>query len=192
MTFNSCEIDIFAEWEKITYMDALKKYAGIDEKCELEDLQKKAKELGIDDVSKKDKFILFNDIFEDKVEPNLIQPTFVLDYPKALCPLAKVSAKNPEITERFELFVAGSEIANAYSELNDPVEQKERFERQVASIDQKEVGEKKVDYDYVNALEYGMPPAGGLGIGIDRLVMLLTSSESIKDVILFPQLRPQA
>ena len=191
LVFNGQEIDIFAEWEKIRYMDALEKYAGISDSSSEEDICKKAREFGIEDPDKKEKYHLLNDIFEMKVESRLIQPTFILDYPRALCPLAKTRPDNPEITERFELFVAGSEIANAYSELNDPFEQKQRFESQVASIDRKEYGEKQVDYDYVRALEYGMPPAGGLGIGIDRLIMLLTSSESIKDVIFFPQLRPE-
>jgi lysyl-tRNA synthetase, class II len=190
VTFNGKEVDVLAGWEKITYMDALSKYAGITEGISDNELKKTAEGLGVENIAKKGRFDLLNDIFEIKVEDKIVQPTFITDYPKALCPLAKTRPDNPDFTERFELIIGGSEVANAYSELNDPVEQKERFEKQVASLEQDVLGKKEVDYDYVHALEYGMPSAGGLGIGIDRLVMLLTSSESIKDVILFPQLRP--
>ena len=189
--FNGKEINIMGEWKKISYMDALKKYSGVDNKSSLEDIRKKAKSLNIENAENMGMYELLNEIFEAEIEWRLIEPTFVYDYPKELCPLAKTKEDNPEITERFELIIAGNEIANAYSELNDPIDQKERFERQVASIDKEKYGEKSVDYDYVRALEYGMPPAGGLGIGIDRLVMLLTSRDSIKDVILFPQLKPE-
>ncbi|MBN1522608.1 MAG: lysine--tRNA ligase [Candidatus Aureabacteria bacterium] len=189
--FNGRDIDLFSPWERIRYLDALKKYCGVDQASDIEAIKKKAGESGIEDIQKKEKDLLLNDIFEQEVETRLVSPTFVYDYPKALCPLAKLREDNPDMTERFELIISGSEIANAYSELNNPVEQKKRFEEQVEAIDKEKYGEKTVDYDYVRALEYGMPPAGGLGIGIDRLVMLLTSSESIKDVILFPQLKPE-
>jgi len=132
------------------------------------------------------------DVFELFVEVTLIQPTFVIDYPKSLCPLTKSAADDPATAERFEFFCCGLEMANAYSELNDPAEQLATFEGQVArrkAGDEEAMGE--VDYDYVRALEYGMPPASGLGIGVDRLVMLLTDSPSIRDVILFPQMRPE-
>ncbi|MCH8334219.1 lysine--tRNA ligase, partial [Candidatus Sumerlaeota bacterium] len=130
-------------------------------------------------------------IFEQLVEPELIEPTFVHDFPKSLCPLAKSAPDDPAVAERFELFCGGLEIANAYSELNDPVEQLARFQEQVrlrAAGDEEAMSE--IDMDYIHALEYGMPPASGLGIGIDRLVMLLTDSASIRDVILFPLMRP--
>jgi lysyl-tRNA synthetase class 2 len=130
--------------------------------------------------------------FEREIETTLVQPTFVTDFPKSLCPLAKSKADDPATAERFELFIGGMEIANAYSEMNDPQEQLARFREQVA---QRKAGDEEamnqIDADYVRALEYGMPPCSGLGIGIDRLVMLLTDSPSIRDVILFPTMRPE-
>jgi lysyl-tRNA synthetase, class II len=131
---------------------------------------------------------LSNDVFEATVEDSLAGPVFVCDYPVPICPLAKASPEDPRIAERFELFLGGMELGNAFTELNDPAEQERRFEEQVASLDPEAPGE--VDVDYVQALEYGMPPAGGLGIGIDRLVMVLTNQDSIRDVMLFPALRP--
>jgi lysyl-tRNA synthetase class 2 len=128
-----------------------------------------------------------NDVFEATVEQHLTGPVFVTDYPTPICPLTKANPADPRIAERFEVFVACMELGNAFSELNDPAEQHRRFEEQVASQDPEAPGE--VDVDYVQALEYGMPPAGGLGIGIDRLVMLLTGQDSIRDVLLFPAMR---
>jgi len=135
-----------------------------------------------------DDYVVVNKVFEQLVEEKLINPTFVIDYPAALCPLARRKAGDARVAERFELFVSGMEIANAYSELNDPAVQGENFERQVRDEEEGVLG--RMDEDFVTALKYGMPPAGGLGFGIDRLVMLLTNSESIRDVILFPLMRP--
>jgi lysyl-tRNA synthetase class 2 len=129
--------------------------------------------------------------FEEKVEEKLIQPTFIIDYPKSISPLSKASPQNPQIAERFELFIHGMEVANGFSELNDPREQYDRFVEQMSERERGDEEAMVLDEDYVRALSYGMPPAAGIGIGIDRLVMLLTNKHSIRDVILFPHLRPE-
>lgn len=179
------ELDLSPPWERIPFRQAILKYSGVDYKKE-NDLKKAAKDMGLDIREAKLDEEIANKIFEKTVEPKLAKPTFIVDYPAILCPLSKKKPDDPELTERFELFIAAQELANAYSELNDPIEQKARFEEQAAGA-----GQKTVDEDFVRALEFGMPPAGGLGIGIDRLVMLLTNCDSIKDVILFPQLKPE-
>ncbi len=179
------EIDLTPPWERIPFREAIIKHSGIDYKKE-KDLKKVAKDMGLDIREAKIDEEFANKIFEKTVESKLIKPTFIVDYPAVLCPLSKKKQGEPELTERFELFINGQELANAYSELNDPVEQKARFEEQARAA-----GSGAIDEDFVRALEYGMPPAGGLGIGIDRLAMLLSGCDSIKDVILFPQLKPE-
>jgi lysyl-tRNA synthetase class 2 len=144
-------------------------------------------------IEKKDNHAkVLGKLFDHFVEPNLIQPIFITDYPLALSPLSKKKEENPELVERFELFVGGKEIANAYTELNDPIDQKKRFEEQVSERHAGDEEAHMMDLDYIRALEYGLPPTAGEGIGIDRLVMLLTNSQSIRDVILFPQLKKES
>ena len=158
-----------------------------------EEAIEKAKELGvhIDKDKKYTKFGILNLMFEEKVEETLINPTFITEYPKEISPLSKNMKGEDEWVDRFELFISGREFANAYSELNDPRDQQERFEEQVKLKEAGDDEAQNMDLDYIRALEYGMPPAGGLGIGIDRLVMLQTNSSSIRDVLLFPTLRKE-
>ncbi len=186
-------IDFKAPYERITIYDAIKKFTGIDiSKMDESMLRNTAKDLNIeiDDTMGKGKLI--DSIFGDKCEPNFIQPTFIMDYPKEMSPLTKVHRENNDLTERFELIVNGKEIANAYSELNDPIDQKERFEKQLElSKKGDQEASEFIDYDFLRALEYGMPPTSGIGIGIDRLVMLMTDNLSIQEVIFFPQMRPE-
>jgi lysyl-tRNA synthetase class 2 len=183
--FRGGDYDLKAPFPRKRYADLFREHAG----CDLFDesaVRAKAKELQIPDPGAYWK--LANDVFEATVEDHLTGPIFVCDYPVAISPLAKKSPDDPRFAERFEVFVAGMELGNAFTELNDPADQAARFEEQVASQDPEAPGE--VDWDYVQALEYGMPPTGGLGIGIDRLVMVLTDQDSIRDVLLFPTLRP--
>ncbi len=187
------DIDFKAPYERISIYEAIKKFTGIDiSEMKESMLRKTAKDLNveIDDTMGKGKII--DSIFGNKCEPNFIQPTFIIDYPKEMSPLTKVHRKNKDLTERFELIVNGKEIANAYSELNDPIDQKERFEKQLelSKKGDQEAGEF-IDYDFLRALEYGMPPTSGIGIGIDRLVMLMTNNSSIQEVLFFPQMRPE-
>ena len=188
------EIDM-GHWERLTMVEAVKKYAGVDynDWATDEDARNAAKahHVEVDDNATKGRVLI--EFFDAYVEEKLIQPTFIYDYPVENSPLAKRKADNPMFTERFEYFINATEFGNAFSELNDPIDQKERFEKQVAAKRIEEPGTKaEVDYDYITALEYGMPPTGGLGFGIDRLVMLLTDSASIRDVLLFPTMKPQA
>lgn len=193
LPYGDSVIDLTPPWPKVPIIDALKQ-KGVPEEV-ISNPEKamewaRLKKLDIPKGSSHAKVL--DEIFKEFVEPELIQPTFIIDYPVELSPLAKRKPGNPDLVERFELFIASREIANAFSELNDPVDQKERFLKQVEA---KAMGDEEahwMDDDFVRALEYGMPPAAGEGIGIDRLVMLLTDSQSIRDVILFPQLKPEA
>ena len=186
-------IDFKAPYERISIFGAIKKFTGIDiSKMNESALRKTAKDLNIDIDDTMGKGKIIDSIFGEKCESNFIQPTFITDYPKEMSPLTKVHRDDSSLTERFELIVNGKEIANAYSELNDPIDQKERFEKQL-ELSKKgdlEAGEF-IDYDYLRALEYGMPPTSGIGIGIDRLVMLMTNNSSIQEVLFFPQMRPE-
>jgi lysyl-tRNA synthetase class 2 len=182
ISYRGKQLDLKIPWERKTYRELLKQHAGIDID-DFKGARKIADGLGI--PQDRGGAALVNDIFEKVVEPHLHGPIFVLDYPIEICPLAKKKPLHPELCERFELFLAGMEIANAFTELNDPIDQRERFLRQIQA---KEEG-VRLDEDFLIALEHGMPPAGGLGIGIDRVVMILTDSPSVREVILFPLLR---
>ncbi len=186
LTFGERTIDFTPPWTRKTYSQLFKEYAGVDI-SDMDGVRKMAGELGIEHA-KKDDIVLVNEVFEATVEDKLIDPTFVIDYPAPLCPLTKPKSDDPNIALRFELFVSGMELANAYTELNDPEIQERNFETQLAGQDETMA---VMDHDFINALRYGMPPAGGLGIGIDRLIMLLTNSTSIRDVIMFPLQRPK-
>ncbi|ADL11674.1 lysine--tRNA ligase [Acetohalobium arabaticum] len=191
--YDGQEIDLSPSWTRMTMREAINEYAGVDfsEVDDFKTAQKLAEDHGVDYEEITSVGELINEFFEEFVEDELIQPTFITEYPIEVSPLAKRKPEDSDFTERFELFVAGNELANAFSELNDPIDQKQRFKEQ---MEQREAGDDEahmMDYDYIRALEYGMPPTGGLGIGIDRLVMLLTDSTSIRDVILFPHMRPE-
>jgi lysyl-tRNA synthetase class 2 len=186
-------INLAPPWQKIKFVDAIKQYTGIDFNIikTKEEAEKAAASAGVkieDDLSV---WGIANEIFEERVEGNLIQPTFIMDYPKELSPLAKSREDNPDFVERFEPFIAGREIGNAFTELNDPFDQKARFEDQVKKREAGDDEAQMMDNDYICALEYGMPPAAGMGIGIDRIAMLFINTPSIKDTILFPLLRPE-
>ncbi len=184
--FGEFAIDFNRPWRRAKYAELLKEYAG----CDIDDLEAvraKAQKLNLDEAGMDDAVVI-NEVFEATVEENLIAPTFVIDYPAALCPLARRKKDNPKLAARFELFVARMELANAYTELNDPAEQYDNFLTQLRG---QEESLTKMDNDYITALKYGMPPAGGLGIGIDRLIMVLTGAASIRDVVLFPLLKPR-
>ena len=187
------EIDFKAPYERMSIYGAIQKFTGIDiSKMDESMLIKTAEDLNVEIDSTMGKGKIIDSIFGDKCEQHFIQPTFITDYPKEMSPLTKVHRNDENLTERFELIINGKEIANAYSELNDPIDQKERFEKQL-ELSKKgdlEAGEF-IDYDFLRALEYGMPPTSGIGIGIDRLVMLMTNNTSIQEVLFFPQMRPE-
>lgn len=191
ITYGEYEVDLGKPWKRISMADAVKEFSGVDFSTIATDEEARAAAAAVgvhvpDDMPKGK---VLNELFEEKVEANLIQPTFITDYPIEVSPLARRKDSDPELTDRFELFIVGREHANAFSELNDPIDQEERFKKQV---EEKEKGDDEahpMDADFITALEYGLPPTGGLGIGIDRLVMLLTNAPSIRDVILFPTLK---
>ncbi|MBQ9485658.1 MAG: lysine--tRNA ligase [Clostridia bacterium] len=194
ITYQGVEIDLGSKWQRLTMVEAVKKYAGVDYNDWKTDEQARAaaKDKGVaveegETATKGHVLIAFFDAF---VEEKLIAPTFIYDYPVENSPLAKRKPSDPAFTERFEYFIYAREMGNAFSELNDPIDQRQRFEKQVAEKRAKGGNDAKVDEDFVTALEYGMPPTGGLGFGVDRLVMLLTDSASIRDVILFPTMKP--
>ncbi|RED43303.1 lysyl-tRNA synthetase class II [Winogradskyella eximia] len=192
-TFGEHKINFKAPYKRITMRDSILEFTGFDIYNKSEDeirAAAKGMHIEVDDTMGKGKLI--DEIFGEKCEGNYIQPTFITDYPKEMSPLCKEHRENPELTERFELMVCGKEVANAYSELNDPIDQRERFEHQL-KLAQKGDDEATefIDHDFLRALEYGMPPTSGMGIGMDRLIMFLTNNQSIQEVLFFPQMRPE-
>ena len=193
VTYEDKKIDLTPPWNRMTMIESIKKYTDIDfnEIDSDQEAKEVAEELDLEIEGEVTRGKIINEVFEEKVEDKLIQPTFITDYPIEVSPLAKRHEDDPRLTYRFEAFINSWEIANAFTELNDPVEQRKRFEQQLRERDLGDEEAQQLDEDFVKALEYGMPPTGGLGIGIDRLVMVLTDSSSIRDVILFPTMRPK-
>ena len=192
-TFGEHDIDFKAPYARVTMTDSIKHFTGFDITGKSEDeLRIAAKGMGIEVDETMGKGKLIDEIFGEKCEGNYIQPTYITDYPKEMSPLCKEHRENPELTERFELMVCGKEIANAYSELNDPIDQRERFEAQLKLAEKgDDEATEFIDHDFLRALEYGMPPTSGLGIGMDRLIMFLTNNQSIQEVLFFPQMKPE-
>ena len=188
--FDGNELELKAPWKRMTMIDSVKEYSGVDfnEIKTYEEAKKIAEEKGVE--VKETRGEIIEEFFDEFVEENLIQPTFITDYPVEISPLAKRKNDDKSLTYRFEAFVSGAELGNAFSELNDAEDQRERFEAQVAKREAGDDEAQMMDYDFVNALEVGLPPTGGLGIGIDRLIMILTGQHSIRDVLLFPTMKP--
>jgi lysyl-tRNA synthetase class 2 len=190
--FDGTTIDYSKPFRKVTHAELFEQVNGFaaDDEARLLD---KARGLDIN-AAGKDRDVVYQEVWERTVEASdqLMRPTFVMDYPASLCPLTRRKSDRPEIAERFELYIAGMELANAYTELNDADVQEANFSAQVAGLDEEESNFRNLDHDFLNALRVGMPPAGGMGVGIDRLVMLLTGSRTIRDVIAFPLMRPEA
>src|SRR4030095_10771023 len=181
-----------APYRRVTMTDAIKEHTGFDiTNMSEEHLRSVCKQLHIHVDKTMGKGKLIDEIFSEKCEHHFVQPTFIIDYPVEMSPLTKKHRSKAGLVERFELLVNGKEIANAYTELNDPIEQRQRFEDQVKLMERGDEEAMFIDHDFLRALEYGMPPTSGIGIGIDRLCMLLTNSASIQDVLLFPQMRPE-
>jgi len=193
IVYNGIEMDLGKPFERITMLDAVKKYSGVDfnEIHTLEEARAIAKEKGVEFEARHKKGDILNLFFEEFVEEHLIQPTFVMDHPIEISPLTKKKPGNPDYVERFEFFMNGWEMANAYSELNDPIDQRERFKAQEEALSQGDEEANTTDEDFLYALELGMPPTGGIGFGIDRMCMLLTDSQAIRDVLLFPTMKSQ-
>ncbi len=193
LTWHGEEIDLTPPWTRLPLLDAVRDRVEDGDRIIADDAFARgvARELGLEPTSADPHGKVITKIFEELVEPTLIQPTFVIDYPVEVSPLARRKADAPELVERFELFIGAREIANAFTELNDPDDQRARFEEQVAERAAGDDDAHLLDDDYLTALEHGMPPTAGCGIGIDRLVMLLTGTESIREVILFPQMKPK-
>ncbi|WML55512.1 lysine--tRNA ligase [Neobacillus sp. PS3-12] len=189
--YGEYDVDLQPEWKRLHMVDAIKEYTGVDfwKEMSVEEARQLAKENGVGITEHMQYGHIVNEFFEQKVEEKLIQPTFIYGHPVEISPLAKKNEEDPRFTDRFELFIVAREHANAFTELNDPIDQRERFEAQLKEREQGNDEAHMMDEDFVEALEYGMPPTGGLGIGIDRLVMLLTNSPSIRDVLLFPLMR---
>ena len=192
INYEGTEIELASPWKRISMIDAVKEYAGKDftNVTDLEEARAMAKELNVEVEATWGVGKIINACFEEYVEDKLIQPTFITGHPKEISPLAKSNPENPEITDRFEAFIYGREICNGFTELNDPIDQRERFLKQVEERANGDEEANMMDEDFVTALEYGLPPTGGLGIGIDRLVMFLTDSSTIRDVLFFPTMKP--
>ena len=181
-----------APYARVPILEAIKEHTGLDLNGKTEnEVREAAKSIGLEVDETMGKGKLIDEIFGEKCEKHYIQPTYITDYPVEMSPLCKKHRDNPELTERFELMVNGKEVANAYSELNDPIDQLERFEDQLKLSEKGDDEAMFIDQDFIRALEYGMPPTSGLGIGIDRLTMMLTNQESIQEVLFFPQMRPE-
>jgi lysyl-tRNA synthetase class 2 len=189
--YGEYEVDLKPQWKRLHMVDAIKEYTGVDfwNVTTTEEAKQLAKENGIEIKDTMEYGHIVNEFFEQRIEEKLIQPTFIYGHPVEISPLAKKNPEDPRFTDRFELFIVGREHANAFTELNDPIDQRQRFEAQLKEREQGNDEAHEMDEDFVEALEYGMPPTGGLGIGVDRLVMLLTNSPSIRDVLLFPLMR---
>ncbi len=192
LTYQGHELDFSLPWKRMTFIEAIEEYSGYKvSQMSDEEILSLSDKLDMEIVGGVTKYKVLKELFETYAEDNFIQPTFVMDYPTEISPLSKKKRGNPEFAERFELFIAGQEVGNAYSELNDPEDQLQRFLKQQEEKKKGDMEAHEIDYDYIEALEYGMPPTAGLGIGIDRLVMIVTDSPSIREVILFPHLRKE-
>jgi len=192
VTVGDNSIDFKAPYPRIPILKAIKIHTGVDvSEMDENQLREAAKDMGLEVDESMGEGKLIDEIFGEKCEHHFIQPTFITDYPKSMSPLTKEHRSNPKLTERFELMVNGKELANAYSELNDPIDQRERFEEQMRLSEKGDDEAMFIDQDFLRALEYGMPPTSGIGIGIDRLVMLMTNNSSIQEVLFFPQMKPE-
>jgi lysyl-tRNA synthetase class 2 len=191
ITYQGTPIDLESPWERLSMVDAVKKYQGMDfDNEELSVLIEKANKKGLEIKADETWGNVLYKVFDAFVEDHLDGPVFIYDYPVEVSPLAKRKPSDPRLTERFEVFITGKELGNAFSELNDPIDQRERFAAQMKAKEQGDEEAQPYDEDFVNALEYGMPPTGGFGMGVDRLVMILTDSYSIREVLLFPTMKP--